>query len=66
MTHRARIDPRVNTDSSVSGTADASLPDDLVEESARRLRIAAGTWMGLWTIGLVMNHIFRPVLDLPG
>ena len=65
MAHRARIDPRVNTVSSVSGTADASLPDDLVEESARRLRIAAGTWIGLWTIGLVMNHLVRPVLNLP-
>jgi hypothetical protein len=64
MTHR-RIDPRIHTGSSVSGTAGGSLPDDLVEDSARRLRIAAETWAGLWTIGLVMNHIVRPLLDLP-
>ena len=65
MTHRARIDPRINSGSSVSGTAGVSLPDDLVEDSARRLRIAAETWIGLWATGLVMNHIVRPLLRLP-
>jgi hypothetical protein len=65
MIHRARIDPQVNTGSSVSGSAGGSLPDDLVEDSARRLRIAAETWIVLWTIGLVMNHIIGPLLHLP-
>jgi hypothetical protein len=64
MIHRARIDPRVSTSSS-SGAAGGSLPDDLVEESARRLQIAAETWTVLWAIGLVMNHVVRPLLRLP-
>ncbi len=65
MPSRTRIDPRVNTVSSASGATGASLPDELVGDGCRRLRIAAATWIVLWSIGLVMNHLVRPLLNLP-
>jgi serine/threonine-protein kinase len=65
MHRQSRVDPRVNTVSSISGATTASLPDELVEDSVGRLRIAALTWVTLWTIGLVLNHLVRPLLNLP-
>jgi eukaryotic-like serine/threonine-protein kinase len=43
--------------------ADA-LPDDLAAEAAGRLRIAALVMAGLWSIGLVVNHLIFPYLEL--
>jgi len=65
MAPRARVDPRVNTISSAPGAPDPSLPDDLVRDSVHRFRLAAAVWACLWAIGLVMNHLVRPHLDLP-
>lgn len=65
MPARARIHPRVNTLASGASGAHASLPDDLIEAGGHRLQIAAAIWVGLWTIGLVMNHLVRPLLNLP-
>ncbi len=65
MPSHSRVEPQVNTTPSTTGGADASLPDELVGEIVQRLRIAAAVWIGLWTIGLVMNHLIRPLLDLP-
>lgn len=65
MSARARIDPRLEATSASSAAADPSLPDDLVEDSVRRFRLAAVTWGCLWAIGLVMNHVVRPHLALP-
>jgi serine/threonine-protein kinase len=65
MRRHSRVEPQVNTTSSTTGGADSSLPDELVGEIVQRLRIAAAVWIGLWVIGLVMNHLVRPLLELP-
>ena len=65
MPERARIHPRVNTIASGPSGAHASLPDDLMEAGGHRLQIAAAVWVGLWVIGLAMNHLVRPLLNLP-
>ena len=36
------------------------LPDDLLDEHLRRLRLCAGVAMGLWAFGLVMDGLVRP------
>ncbi len=65
MPRRNRIDPRVNTISSTAGESHTSLPDDLAEDSVHRLRVATVVWACLWGIGVVMNHLVRPLLHLP-
>jgi serine/threonine-protein kinase len=40
------------------------LPDDLLREAARRLGILALVWAGLFAIGLVLNHLVAPLLDM--
>jgi eukaryotic-like serine/threonine-protein kinase len=46
-----------------AGGAEA-LPDDLAEEAAGRLRIVALVMAGLWGIGITVNHLIFPYLDL--
>jgi eukaryotic-like serine/threonine-protein kinase len=41
-----------------------ALPDDLAEEAAGRLRIVATVMAGLWGIGIAVNHLVFPYLDL--
>jgi eukaryotic-like serine/threonine-protein kinase len=36
------------------------LPDELLDEQVRRLRLCAAVAMGLWTFGLVMDAFVRP------
>ncbi|MEP6687223.1 MAG: serine/threonine-protein kinase [Gemmatimonadales bacterium] len=40
------------------------LPDDLLREAAHRLGILALVWAGLFVIGLVLNHLVAPLLDM--
>ena len=40
------------------------LPDDLLREAAQRLGILALVWAGLFMIGLVLNHLVAPLLDM--
>jgi serine/threonine-protein kinase len=46
-----------------AGGAEA-LPDDLAEEATGRLRIVALVMAGLWGIGITVNHLIFPYLDL--
>jgi hypothetical protein len=41
-----------------------ALPDDFAEEAAGRLRIVALVMAGLWSIGIAVNHLIFPYLDL--
>ena len=43
-----------------SQTTTSGLPDDLLTEQMRRLRLCAAVAMGLWTFGLVMDAFVRP------
>ena len=40
------------------------LPDDLLREATQRLGILARVWAGLFVIGLVLNHLVAPLLDM--
>jgi serine/threonine-protein kinase len=41
-----------------------ALPDDLAEEAAGRLRLFALVMAGLWGIGIAVNHLIFPYLEL--
>jgi hypothetical protein len=41
------------------------LPDDLLREATHRLGLLAAVWAGLFVIGIVMNDVLAPLLDLP-
>ena len=43
-----------------SSTTTGGLPDELLDEQLRRLRLCAAVAMGLWTFGLVMDTFVRP------
>ena len=47
----------------MAGAAD-ELPDDLLREATQRLGILAMVWAGLFVIGLVLNHLVAPLLDM--
>jgi hypothetical protein len=40
------------------------LPDDLLREATQRLGILALVWAGLFILGLVLNHLVAPLLDM--
>ena len=65
MPQRQVVDPKLRTTPSGAGTSAPGLPEDVAEDSVGRLRVACLVWVGLWTIGLVMNHLIGPLLDLP-
>jgi len=47
-----------------AGGATDELPDDLLREATQRLSILALVWAGLFLIGLVLNHLVAPLLDM--
>ena len=51
----------VNTLNRRSGLA--SLPSEIQRDAGRRLATAAWVWIGLWSLGLVMNNIVGPWLS---
>jgi eukaryotic-like serine/threonine-protein kinase len=40
------------------------LPEDLLREATHRLGLLAAVWAGLFVIGIVMNDVVAPLLDL--
>jgi serine/threonine protein kinase len=65
MPDRPVVDPKLRTTPSHPGASLSGLPEDVVEDSVGRLRVACLVWVALWTIGLIMNHLVAPFLDLP-
>jgi hypothetical protein len=41
------------------------LPDDLLREATHRLGLLAAVWAGLFVIGIVMNDVVAPLLNVP-
>jgi serine/threonine-protein kinase len=56
--------PTTPTTTRSRARAAEQLPEDLLRESAQRLGILALVWVGLFTIGLVLNHLVAPLLDM--
>ena len=64
MIHPAEFDPRPMSSAASLDSGSEPLPDDLAQEAAGRLRVLALTIVGLWTIGLLINHLVAPRLGL--
>jgi tRNA A-37 threonylcarbamoyl transferase component Bud32 len=67
MSRTRIIEPRVRTQSSESGldTAAGRLPDALVSDQVQRLAVCTLVGFGLWTYGLTMDTIVRPLTVAP-
>ena len=56
------IEPRVRTESNGAREQSSSrLPDAVVSEQVQRLAVCTAVGAGLWTYGLVMDTIVRPL-----
>ena len=64
MNQPGLIQPRGFASRATSAPGADFLPDELAEEAAERLRIAAMVILGLWTTLLVVNHLVAPYLDM--
>ena len=56
--------PSTATPSSGAGRFE-DLPEDLLREASQRLAIVAMVWAGLFAIGILMNDVIAPFVDLP-
>src|SRR4029453_4166900 len=63
MTKHKLVEPRLDTPSpdASSATGSFGLPAALVSEHVQRLAVCAAIGAGLWTYGLVMDTIIRPL-----
>ncbi len=50
--------------SAMAGPRSDELPDDLLREATARLGILAMVWAGLFVIGIVMNDLLAPLVDM--
>src|SRR6476620_2987700 len=54
-----------STPTGTSGAMADELPDDLLREATQRLGILALVWAGLFAIGILMNDLVAPLMDIP-
>lgn len=66
MSHAELLETQLaTTPASVTGVAPGDeLPDDLLREATQRLGILALVWAGLFVIGIVMNDLLAPLVDM--
>jgi len=67
VTKRKLIEPRVRTEASrpLEQTMSGGLPDALVSEQVQRLGFCTVVGVGLWTYGLAMDTVVRPLTVAP-
>ena len=53
------------TPTATSGATADELPDDLLREATQRLGILALVWAGLFAIGILMNDLVAPLMNIP-
>ena len=54
-----------STPTAPSGAMADELPDDLLREATQRLGILALVWAGLFAIGILMNDLVAPLMNIP-
>jgi eukaryotic-like serine/threonine-protein kinase len=64
MSQPVMLDPLRTTPTGAAPAVLGAFQDELAAESAGRLRVAAMVMLGLWTLGLVVNHFVVPFLGL--
>ena len=64
MTHPGQFDPHPVTSAATADSGAEPLPDDLTQEAVGRLRVLTLVIVGLWTMGLIVNHLVAPKLGL--
>jgi eukaryotic-like serine/threonine-protein kinase len=64
MIHPGEFDPHQVTSAAPADSGADPLPDDLAQEAVGRLRVMTLVIVGLWTMGLIVNHLVAPKLGL--
>ena len=66
MTASELLETQVSSTSASHARAERveELPEDLLREATRRLGLLAAVWAGLFVIGIVMNDVVAPLLDV--
>ena len=59
------VQPQLRSTPSDSGPIVPSIPDDILADAVRRLRLACVVWMVLWATAIIVNHFIAPWLHLP-
>jgi hypothetical protein len=59
------IQPQLRSTPSDVEPTTPSIPDDILADAVRRLRLICLVWMVLWAIAIVFNYFYTPWLDLP-
>ena len=59
------IEPQLRSTPTDSEPITPSVPDDILADAVRRLRLASVVWMALWATAVIFNHFYAPWLHLP-
>jgi serine/threonine protein kinase len=59
------VQPQLRSTPNDSGQVTASIPEDILADAIRRLRVASVVWMVLWATAVIVNHLIAPWLHLP-
>src|SRR5215213_8359981 len=59
------IQPQLQSTPTDVGPTTPAIPDDILTDAVRRLRLVCLVWMVLWAIAIVFNWFYTPSLDLP-
>lgn len=65
MSQAELLETRLTTAPRLHSADDEALPADLLREATQRLGILARVWAGLFLIGIVMNDLVAPRLNIP-
>jgi hypothetical protein len=66
MSQAELLETQLSTTASSSWrTLDDALPDDLLREATARLGILARVWAGLFVVGILMNDVIAPLVQVP-
>ncbi|MGN6392285.1 MAG: serine/threonine-protein kinase [Gemmatimonadales bacterium] len=65
MSQAELLETRLTTTPGLRSDGDEALPADLLREATQRLGILARVWAGLFVIGIVMNDVVAPQLNIP-
>ena len=60
------LQPQFRSTPSDPGPVASAIPDDILADAVRRLRLICVVWMVLWAVAIVFNFFYTPWLYLPG
>ncbi|HTG84206.1 MAG TPA: hypothetical protein VL853_05325, partial [Gemmatimonadales bacterium] len=59
------LQPHFGSTPSDPGPIAQPIPDDILADAVRRLRLVCAVWMVLWAVAIIFNLFYHPWLHLP-